>query len=226
MPNALDRLVGGMLAQDWDAVSPAVVPVNGSLGTPVPVLLDLTVDQPKRASGALQLFPNIGYHQQLGTLMFIETFARLNTDMNLVDKMRLWIDGQVGQINVPDDQQLRFYDPATGYTYIARKYGTETIDGKDVEKGIASRMLQHANALIPFSYQVEKNDDGTLVLDSYGCPILVLDSQEQPIPLDPDTSKLGELTKYIGLIDATRQIGEQLGYGPIGGNQGGGQSDD
>ena len=45
-------------------------------------------------------------------------------------------------INVPDSQQVRFTDPASGYTYVARKYGAEDIDGKQVDRGIAARMLQ------------------------------------------------------------------------------------
>ena len=44
-----------------------------------------------RPSGARVLFPNIGYKQQLGSLLFVEAFSRLSTDMNLVDKMRIFM---------------------------------------------------------------------------------------------------------------------------------------
>ena len=90
---ALDRLVGGILAEDWDTVAPFVT----AGATPSPTLLDLTAATPARPSGAKVLFPNLGYKQQLGTLLFVESFSRLNTDMGLVDKMRIWIDGQGGQ---------------------------------------------------------------------------------------------------------------------------------
>src|SRR5439155_8807619 len=113
--------------------------------------------------------PNVGYKQQLATAVFAALFSRLNADMTLVNKMRLWIDGQVGQINVPDAQQVRFSDPASGYTYIARKYGPDSIDGKTVDKGIASRMLAHANAMLLASYAVQKDAvTGQVVLDKYG----------------------------------------------------------
>jgi hypothetical protein len=216
MQAAVDRLIGGVLAEDWDAVAPWVAG-QGNLTSAVPVLLDLTVAKPERPAGSRNVFPNIGYKQQLATLVFVATFSRLNTDMNLVDKMRLWIDGQVGSVNVPDDQQLRFYDPATGYTYIARRYGRELVGGKLVDKGIASRMLEHANALVVASYEVDTDEDGQAILDAYGAPHLRLDGDGQPIPKDPDTSKLGDLTRYVGLLDATRQIGQELGYGPIDG---------
>jgi hypothetical protein len=123
----------------------------------------------------------------------------------------------VGAINIPAAQQVRFYDPSTGYTYIARRYGSEVIDGKSVDVGIASRMIQHANALVTASYQVEMDAKGKPMMDSYGTPILILDGNGQAVPLDPSVSQIGVLTRYVGLLDATRQIGAMLGYGPLGG---------
>jgi hypothetical protein len=215
---ALDRLVGGVLSEDWDTVAPFV---NGG-GTPSPTLLDLTAATPTRPGGAKVLFPNIGYKQQLGTLLFVEAFSRLNTDMNLVDKARIWIDGQVGGVNIDPAEQARYRDPATGYTYIARRYGAEIIDGKSVDRGIASRMLEHANQLLMASYQAQTDVNGKPLFDAFGAPILVLDANGQPVALDPDTSAIGELTRYTGLLDAAHQIGHELGYGPL---SGGGSED-
>jgi len=218
MQPALDRMLGGILAEDWDAVSPWVGAKDGK--TPTPRLIDLTADAPARDPGAMILFPNLGYKQQLGALVFAATFSRLDSDMNLVNKMRLWIDGQVGSINVPEAEQVRFTDPVSGYTYIARKYGAEIIDGKSVDRGIASRMIAHADALLVASYQVEVDGQGKPIVDAFGAPVLATDADGQPIPLDPDTSKAGDLTRYVGLLDATRQIGHLLGYGPLGGPAG------
>lgn len=216
---ALDRLLGAILAEDWDTVAPWVLPADGK--TPTPKLLDLTEAAPARPANARILFPNLGYKQQLGALIFAEAFSRLNTDMNLVDKMRIWIDGQVGGVDIPSLQQARFYDPATGYTYIARRYGAEVIDGKSVDRGIASRMIDRANALVIASYVVELDAQQNPVLDAWGAPVVVLDADGQPTLKDADESKIGDLTKYVGLLDATRQIGHLLGYGPLGGPGGG-----
>jgi hypothetical protein len=86
-----------------------------------------------------------------------------------------------------------------------------------VEKGIASRMLQQANAMLALTYEVQTDIDGALVLDAYGTPQLVLDVDGQPIVLD--SVMLGTLTRYVGLIDATRQVGQLLGFGPLDGAQ-------
>lgn len=215
MPQAVDRLLGGVLSEDWEAVGMYV----GTGTTPAPTLLSLDqVDEPPtRPDGARVLFPNVGYKQQLGAMIFAQLYSRLGTDMSLVNKMRIWIDGQNGQIAVPLEQQIRFYDPASGYTYIARKYGSELIDGKSVDKGIASRMLEHANALVAASYEVEKDGNGAVVLDEHGMPKPVLDQDGLPILLAAGKTRIAELTQYVGLVDATRQVGKSLGYGPLGG---------
>jgi len=129
--------------------------------------------------------------------------------------MRIWIDGQIGGITIPDAQQARFTDPLTGYTYVARKYGTETIDGKTVEKGIASRMIAHANAILAASYVVSLDNNGKPILDSYGRPTLVLDGSGQPQQSGSIAPTWHDLVNYVGLLDAVKQIQTNLGFGPL-----------
>ena len=183
--------MAGILAADWDTVG---MYVDGSKN-PVPLLTPITTvgEDPSRPVDAKVLFPNVGYKQQLGALIFAQIYSRLNTDMSLVNKLRVWIDGQNGQIDVPLEQQVRFYDPQSGYTYIARKYGSEIIDGKTVDKGIASRMVQHANALVIASYVVERDETGHVVLDEFGCPKVQHDVDGEPELLPPDQTRVGEL---------------------------------
>ncbi|HNZ23246.1 MAG TPA: hypothetical protein PKL24_13980 [Polyangiaceae bacterium] len=227
MPEAFDRLFGGMLAEDWQAIG-MWVDNNNQPGQPaIPAMLDLmNKGEPTRPAGAKVLYPNLGYMQQLYASIFSALYARENTDMTLIHKMRIWIDGVEGNISdaaFPDEKdeggsegrtyQVRFYHPGSGFTYIARSFGAENIDGRQVDRGIASRMLQRANQLVTLSYVVKK-EQGKPVFDKYGRPELILDAQGQPQPLDPNESKIGELTRYVGLIDAVRQLGHILGQGP------------
>lgn len=188
----------------------------GAGDSPIPQVPPLTsVTDPNRPGDARVLFANVGYRQQLGMLIFAHIYSRMNTDMTLSNKLRLWVKGQQGEVEIPEVQKQHFYDPQSGYTYVARRYGPETIDGKVVDRGIAARMLEHASALLASSYEVERDDDGNVVLDDYGSPILITDERGYAIPLEGDNSRIGELSKYVGLLDAARQIASLLGDGPL-----------
>lgn len=215
MPEAVDRLLGGVLAEDWESIGMWVPTGTNELS---PKLLDVTAQTCSRPDGARVLFPDVGYKQELGTLLFANLYSRYGTDMALTNKLRIWALGTTEQVDVPEAQQTRFYDPASGYTYVARRYGVEVVDGKPVDKGIASRMLAHANALTAAAYEVATDGAGQPVVDAYGAPTVTVDANGEPIV--KDATKLGRLTKYVGLLDAARQIGKQLGYGPLGGGGG------
>lgn len=210
MPEAVDRLLGGVLAEDWETVG---MYVDGTSEAPKMSPLFVTNEEPTRPGDARVLFANVGYKQQLGMLIFAHVYSRMNGDLTLANKLRVWIDGQTGEINIPDAQQARFYDPTSGYTYIARRYGDDVIDGKVVESGIASRMVAHANALLEAAYEVEEDTDGNVVTDAFGTPVLVTDTVGQP--LVKDEVRRGELVQYVGLMDAARQIAALVGYGPL-----------
>jgi hypothetical protein len=148
--------------------------------------------------------------------------------------MRVWLDGQNGQVNVPANEQIRFTDPNSGYTYVARLHGDETIDGKTVDKGIASRMLKHANDLLAASYehhlfatsgvpagcQVGASDAriGKPCTDAQGKVQLKLDANGQPVVSETGAGYVSEITKYVGVLDSLREIEYRLGYGPFWGS--------
>lgn len=231
LPHAVDRLIGGILAEDWESIAPGVV-VQPEQGEAQPLMLDLTTRtlSPKRPADALVVFPNVGYKQQLATAVYTAIFSRLGTDMTLMNKMRVWLDGQNGQIAVPDAEQVRYTDPTSGYTYVARKYGTENIDGKPVDRGIASRMIAHANAMLAAAYEIDDSPITNPTVtpastrDAYGRPRLKRDENGQPIVKSPELA--GQLDKYVGLVDALREIELRLGYGPLGAGSIGNGGDD
>jgi hypothetical protein len=182
-----------------------------------PQVFDLTQDQPSRPDGARILHPDVGYRHQLSAEIYTAIFSKANTDMTLIDKMRIWVKGQVGEVDIPESDQVRFYGPQSGYTYVARHFGTENIDGRDVETGIAARMIGRANQLLLQTYVVKLDDANNPVLDAFGAPTLVLDDQGHPQLVDPDISKTAytELVDYVGLLDAAREVQYLAGLGPL-----------
>lgn len=214
---AVDRLLGGILSEDWESVAPWVSPADGD--APRVRLLDLAAGAPTRDADARIVFPNIGYKQQLAAVMFTSIFSRLGGDMSLVNKLRIWIDGHSGAVALAPEEQARFRDPETGYTYVARRYGVEVIDGKVVEKGIASRMIGHANDLLAAAYEVETDAAGAPITDEYGSVVLTRGPDGQPVLRGQGGDAARDLRAYVGLLDATRQIAYKLGQGPLTGGE-------
>ncbi|MEZ4221147.1 MAG: hypothetical protein R3B13_09465 [Polyangiaceae bacterium] len=214
MPQAIDRLLGGVLSSDFETVAPFVVG-GSAIETAQVQTTNLFGNNPVRPQGARALFPNVGYKQQVGTLVFAHIFARLNGDMTLSNKMRIWIDGQTTSApNVPAAEQMRFYNPESGFTYVARKYGDDTVMGKTVDKGIASRMIRTANLMLAKAYEVQ-GGDANPTLDANGMATLVLDGNGAPIKRSEVYAQ--QLRSYVGLLDAAAQLGNMVGYGPFNG---------
>ncbi|MCB9582959.1 MAG: hypothetical protein H6717_38335 [Polyangiaceae bacterium] len=215
MPEAIDRLLGGVLSGDFETVAPYVLAADGP-NPPVHSFQLGGAAEPTRPAGSYLLFPNVGYKQQVGTLVFAHIFARLNGDLTLANKMRIWIDGGVDQINIPDAQKALFTDPESGYTYVARRYGNWQIDGKTVDKGIASRMLHMANLLAALAYEVQGTATNP-TLDAYGRVQYVLDADGFPKKRADAGSAATDFRNYVGLLDASVQLGHMVGYGPFNG---------
>jgi hypothetical protein len=209
LAKGVDRLLGGLLAEDWDTVAPYLPNLTSD-----PAYLSLSDAAPTRPSKPLLLYPNFGYQQQLGSLIFAEVFSRLGTDLTLQNKTLVYLEGTENVLDFPDAQKIKFTDPRSGFTYVARLYGPDTIDGKVVDQGIASRMIAHANALLAGAYQVQVDAAGNPVPDAFGRPTLLLDANGQPIPTT-DATKAKAFTDYVGLVDAAVQIARLLGHGPL-----------
>jgi len=213
MPEAVDRLIGGLLSSDWDTIAP-YVPISIEDTHPEVQMTDLSGVAPKRPAGTGLVYPNVGYQQQISTLLYTHLYSRLDTDLTLANKMRIWVDGYLGEFNIPTEQQIRFTNPESGLTYIARKFGPDEIDGKIVDKGVASRMLDRANRLLLLTYQVELDAQNKPILDQYGQPTVKRGTDGQPLEL-----ATGALTTdyrlYVGVLDASVQISNLVGFGPF-----------
>ena len=219
LPDGVDRLLGGVLSEDWESVAPHVMgdASSGLLG------FDLTQKNITRPQGAMIVFPNIGYKQQLQMLIYGALFSRLGSDMTLLNKLRLSVDGDATP-TIPGVKQVRFTDPQTGFSYLAGKYGDDMLDGVVVDHGVASRMVGRANQLLGLAYQLKKDPlTGKPVVDAQGQPVLDADAGGAPIPVSPEATL--NLRRYVGLLDALRQVSKALD-GPLGGGGGSGSSSD
>lgn len=205
----LDRLIGGILAQDWETIAPSLSSDKRTLQTFS--IVDRDPSKLVRPNGAKIVFPNTGYSNAIGMGIYAVLFSRFSSDLTLTNKLRIRFANDNGP-QLPDARRLSFTDPQTGFRYDASRFGVERIQGRDVETGIASRMLQRANELVAAAYQV-KEVDGVPVLDAFGQPELTL-VNGAPVVKAPDQA--AALRRYIGLLDGIRQVGVLLGDGPLG----------
>lgn len=187
LPRAVDRLLAGLLAGDWSTVGLA----KAGSGAGDLIVRDLSPStMPARAADDFVLHPNVGYSQQVSMAIYAALFSRVNTDMTLVNKMRVWRDGDNGALTVPEAATVKFVDPETNITYIAAKFGDDNVGGKTVDAGIGSRMLQHAQALSTAAY----NPSGPGVT----------------VPTVKDAVRHEELRGYVGFLDMVREVCRRL----------------
>jgi hypothetical protein len=214
-PWALDRLLGGLLSEDWETIGPSMN-ADGQSHTVFNLLDKDSTKLARPADSKGILFPNIGYSGEVGAGIYAMLFSRFSTDMVLAQKLRVRYDGDPAP-TVPADSVLSFRDPVTKIRYVSTRYGTETIQGRAVERGIASRMLQYANELLGDTYE------GVGAADTTTGERSVTLTGNLPVVKDQVAEK--KLRRYIGFLDAMRQVGNILGGGPLGGG-GGGDSDE
>lgn len=203
----LDRLVGGLLAEDWETIAPSMNS-DGLTTTDLDVLPadPSTISRPAGNKGIV--FPNMGYSNQINIGIFGLIYSRFSTDMVMANKMRIRNEGDSGPI-IPVDRMQAFTDPVTGIRYIATKFGTETINGRAVDTGIGSRMLARASELGAAAYGYDTvagaNAQGEYTYN-------LVNGQ----PVITDATQAQALRRYVGLLDAMREVGDIFGIGPLG----------
>ena len=169
---------------------------------------------------SLAVDPELGFEVH----KFITFFSMLNLPeswkLNWVDMMRVWVVGVDTLPGFPDSETVAWRDPQSGQLYVAHSYGTEEIDGKTVQRGIAARVLEWMNVLTAKAYSVDPsivNPTGEQTVlrytDNSACPPGVNYCVGQPVQLDiPFTLRV---TNYKSVLDYMHMTANQFGfYGP------------
>ena len=105
----------------------------------------------------------------------------------------------------------------SGQLYVAHSYGTEEIDDRTVQRGIAARAIEWANTLTREAYEVESEDDltGELTLAIYenddDCPEGISHCEGQP--MEKDHQLAVRVNNYKSVIDYLRDVSSSFGFG-------------
>ena len=89
--------------------------------------------------------PQVGWEQQKFAVLFSLWYLNDNQKLNWMDQIRIYELGRDADPGFAN--RIEFHDP-NGRVYVAQTFGTETLYGKTVQKGIAARVLEYANELL------------------------------------------------------------------------------
>jgi hypothetical protein len=221
--SATPELDQGAAAQIF-TVAPYVVPGNKGLGGQSETddvqylpwgLYDPTDPgtlQLQYPPGAVLLDPLVGWEQQYPMLFHLFRYGKTSLSLDFVDQVRIFNPGDPGSASIAPNQTVAFRDPLSGIEYTAHSYGTEWVNpavGYEVEKGIAARMIQHANHLAAIAYQVTAPPDpvtGELTYDH--------DPQGSAIPVSTQigVDAAAMLKGYVSNLDYARKLAGCFGY--------------
>lgn len=160
IPQGFDRLIAGIMADDYDTVAP-YVDINDQPDSsgmrPIKTMQLWQTDAAKltRPASARLVDPVLGFRVKVPTMVLMMLYQPIDSNMELIQRTRIWVTGGQEQIRIPDTEKVTFFDPIEGNEWNSRTFGTETIATKLVDKGIGARMIQHANELLLAAYNVD-----------------------------------------------------------------------
>ena len=161
-------------------------------------------------AGAVLLDPQLGWEEQYWGLIQEFFYGQTTLSMDFIDQLRIFSPGDAASLSIQPSQEVAYRDPATGIEYVAKNYGTESINGVTTAKSVGSRMIQYANQLAQVAYQVASTlPTGELVYatDATGASV--------PNPGQAAQDAATMLKTYTTNIDVVRQLTLFYGYGPL-----------
>ena len=128
-------------------------------------------------------------------LFYSYVFLPATQQNDWLDLLRIYRVGSEADPAFSSNEVVAWKDPLTGFSYVAKRFGDESIFGKTYDKGVGAKMLQWANYLSSLAYQPanpnQKFDPATgrflYATDARGQPIVVGDIRL--VPSDPRTSR-------------------------------------
>ena len=166
-------------------------------------------DTGKKAN-SLPIDPQIGWEQQKFLIAMTLQYLPENQRVDWLNMMRVYEAGKDADPNIPIDSRIELHDP-TGKIYMARTYGTESIFGTTVQKGIAARVLEYANDMLNKAYACTAvtHNGATWYepnLDPQGQPLLLNDPAGGPASPCVSSAACMSYANYMSVPAFMRQV--------------------
>lgn len=146
---------------------------------------------PRAPASVAVIDPQVGWEQQKFLIAWTLLYLPENQKQQWLDSLSIWELGADSDPGFTD--RIELHAPS-GKVFVARTYGTETVFGKRVQKGIGARVLEYANELLKKAYVTKAGPDldGDGKADWYdvvrsattGAPIVMWDATVGAIDAD------------------------------------------
>lgn len=169
------------------------------------------------AAGGTVVDSQVGFEQQKFAIIFSLVFLPENARTSWIDQMRVYDvskDGDPGFEN-----RIEFHDP-DGKVYVAQTFGTETLFGKTVQRGIGARVLEYANSLLAKAVETEPVTRGDravgLRAKLTGGNVTYLNGTKT-VATCGQSAYCQKLKDYTAIPKLMFELESQLGFGRFGG---------
>ncbi|AUX34844.1 hypothetical protein SOCE836_070230 [Sorangium cellulosum] len=141
----------------WSEAGPeSCFPGAGSIVCSAYGAVDSAPWNPRAPAKVAILDPQIGWEQQKFLIAWTLLYLPENQKQRWLDMMHIWETGADTDPGFPN--RIELHHPS-GKVFVAKAYGTETVFGKVVQKGIGARVLEYANELLAKAYVTEPGPD-------------------------------------------------------------------
>lgn len=209
-PEQTRRLYSAILTGDYDTFAPRVVGLKElDLNPPAfPVIYPTWSDASGLGSmpkDAQLVDPNWGWNERIYAMVWGAMFFPTTWSFDWVRDATIAVLASETP-NWPPDEVIAFTHPKTGLTYRARSTGTENVLGRVRERAAGARMLEWANRLLTYAYEVERDAGGEPLLGPEKQPVFVLDANGKPKLDAANPGAAAVLDRYVSEIDLFRQV--------------------
>lgn len=228
-PEQMRRLFANLMQDDPTALGPYVdrqqVAANGNARVQYLPWEKYVPGDPgstsmKYPQNATVLNPLVGWEAQFPALINAFYFGGTTLTMDWIQQMAVFSPGDLASFELPLSEQVRYTDPLTAVTYVARNYGSETLNGATVARSSGARMLEYAARLAAEAYETDGPPDPVTHELTYRRdpvtrePICKLTSGGVPDAAACEAAK-AHIRRYSSNLDTIRQVGAWFGYGPL-----------
>lgn len=214
-PEQVRRLYNALLTGDYDTYAPRVKGLASPDVNPpdFPVMYPSWLNPSGLGSfpaGAGIVEPNWGWNERIYAMVWGAMFFPTNWSYDWVNQARITHSLQETP-DWPVSETVVFVDPKAGLTYRARSTGTELLLGHARQKAAGARMLEWANRLATYAYEVERDGQGHPLFQPDGTPRFIRDGQGNPVPDSTHPGAAAVLQNYVDQIEMFRQLTAEFG---------------